>query len=208
MLSYLLPLLLLSTIIIFIFLPVQLALTYSKTGKKEKIKIQLKILFFKFVTIKPKPLIKIISLMARKDLNYGEINEAWEEDNFPQKNILLIIQRLKTWLPKINKIIVEGNRLTGNVLKPIQCENFALNTEIGCQDAFVTALAAGSIWGGYSYLLAKVSKLMFIKPGALSLKVKPNYTKQTLSFDYRCIIRFPLGHIIIILYELVRLLRI
>src|SRR5690554_1789454 len=94
---YLIPLILLA--IILLFLSIEVCVNYQRVDKQEKIDIQLKFLFIKIRNMKSKPLVKILSLLARREQNLEEVKEAMQSDQLPRKNWFLVLKRLGVWIP-------------------------------------------------------------------------------------------------------------
>lgn len=203
---YIIPFILLG--VILFFLPVEICVNYYRLNKEDKIDIQIKYLFIKIRNMKTKPLTKILSLLARRKYDLEEVQEAMHSVKIPDKNWLLILKRLRVWIPKSIQVLAHAIKLTTKIFKPVKCKKLKLHSEIGFFDASLTAIATGSMWAINSYILSQLSRWMVINPETINVKVLPDYTKDKLLLDYQCIIVFPLGHIIIVLLQTARFMRV
>jgi|LFRM01.1.fsa_nt_gb hypothetical protein len=89
------------------------------------------------------------------------------------------------------------------IAKPIRIKKFRLYTEVALQDAAQTALAVGVLWWFWGIIYGQFASLFKIAKSANNLAIIPNYREQNLlNIDLSCILEFPLGHIIIIIYYL------
>lgn len=89
------------------------------------------------------------------------------------------------------------------IAKPIKINNYRLYTEVALQDPAQTALAVGALWCFWGFIYSQLTRLFKIGKSANNLTIIPNYRKQNLfNIDFSCILEFPLGHIIIIIYYL------
>ena len=208
LLSYLIPLILLITSLIFLFIPIQVHLHYHRHDANDNVKIGVKVLFFTFSNFRTAPLIKLLSLMSRKEHDFNELQEAITTEKLPQKNWLIILRRLNVWIPKGIQVVSHAIKLTAKILKPIKCKKLNFYGEVGLIDASKTGIVTGSMWAMNGYILTQLSRWMIIKPENLRIKIVPNYTKNKILINYDCIIVFPLGHIIIVLLQTARFMRI
>ena len=99
---------------------------------------------------------------------------------------------------------LQGTRKTlHKIAKPITIKNYHLYTEVALQDPAQTALAVGALWWFWGILYSQFIRLFKIDKSTNNLSIIPNYRKQNLlKIDFSCILEFPLGHIIIIIYYL------
>ncbi|NMA02105.1 MAG: DUF2953 domain-containing protein [Clostridia bacterium] len=199
---HIIPLILLG--VVFLILPVEVRVNYHRSDKEDQLDIKIKFLFIIIRNVKSKPFIKILSLLARREHNLEEVQEAMKSEKMPPKNWRLILKRIRVWLPKSIQVLAHASKLTTKILKPIKCKKFKVYSEIGFLDASMTAIAAGSMWAANSYMLSQLSRWMIINPEALNVQIIPDYTNDKLLIDYQCIITFPLGHIIIVLLQTAR----
>jgi hypothetical protein len=108
------------------------------------------------------------------------------------RNLFLMI------LSRVNLIL---RRISGR----IKLRELNLYTEIGLFDAAQTAVTTGIIWSILGYLYGRVASIFNTSRLQKSIAVIPNYQKEGLFLiDYSCIFEFRLGHIIIIMYQVLR----
>lgn len=89
------------------------------------------------------------------------------------------------------------------IAKPIKIKKIRLQTEVSLQDAAQTALAVGAFWWTWGIVYSQIGRYFNISKTTNNLAIIPNYRKQNLLImDFSCILEFPLGHIIIIIYYL------
>jgi len=89
------------------------------------------------------------------------------------------------------------------IAKPITIKKFRLYTEVALQDAAQTALAVGVLSSFWGIIYSQATRFFKIAKNANNFLIIPNYRQQNLlNIDFSCILEFPLGHIIIIIYYL------
>jgi len=194
--------------IFIVLIPVQIQIYYRRENDKDKIRMQVKILFFTFSRVWSSPLVKIISLLARRKYNQRNIKESIKADKLPEKNWGLIFRRLNIWLPRIVQISSHLIKLASKMLKPIKCKKMKIYSEVGLFDSAQTGIAVGSMWAIYSVMLSQLSKWLTLKPETPQIEIVPDFNASKLFLEYDCIIVFPLGHIIIVLMQTVRFVRV
>lgn len=88
--------------------------------------------------------------------------------------------------------------------KPIIIRKIRLNSEVALQDAAQTAFAVGILWWYWGFIYSQIVRYFKIAKNAIkNLSINPDYQKQNeFTIDFSCILEFPLGHIIIIIYYL------
>jgi len=97
------------------------------------------------------------------------------------------------------------NRFFIRIKQPVSIENLKVYVEIGWRDAACTAITVGVAWSllGCMYsLLTTQFKMLSVKN---DFSVIPNFQNDRLcNIDASCIIGFRLGHIIIVIYQILR----
>lgn len=90
--------------------------------------------------------------------------------------------------------------------RPIKVKELYLHTEVGLQDAAQTALAVGGLWWMKSIIISRLSYIFNLRTESPNrVSIVPNFQMANfLCLDYYCIFEFRLGHIIIIIYQLMR----
>jgi len=103
----------------------------------------------------------------------------------------------------IHATIQDTMKTLHKIAKPITIKNYRLYTELALQDPAQTAFAIGAIWWFWGIVYSQATRLFKIAQTGNNLSIIPNYRKQhLLNIDFSCILEFPLGHIIIIIYYL------
>lgn len=74
-----------------------------------------------------------------------------------------------------------------------------LRVEYGGDDAFATALSCGAAWAVAGACVGVAGRLWPLAPGALETRVVPNYRCRTWRLGADCILRLPLGHLMLAL---------
>jgi len=190
------------------FIPIQIHFNYKRENNSNKLKMQIKILFITINQSITTPMMKIISLFARKKYTPEKIIESIHAKKLPERNWGLILKRINIWLPRGVQIMSNSIKLASRILKPIKCKKLNIYTEFGLFDASQTGLAFGSLWTVYSFLISQLSKWMILKPETPNIKIIPDFNNSKLYLEYDCIIVFPLGHIIIVLIQTARFVRV
>lgn len=195
-------------LLIMIFIPIRIHTIFKNVNEEMVMIINVKILFFTIKKKVSKPFTKILALSSRKNLNTQEIKEATKADKVPKKNWKIIYRRLKKSFPKITEVLKKSMRVSAKIIKPIKCEKLHLYTEIGLLDPALTGVIVGVLWSMQGILISQLTKYMELKSEAIKIKVIPRYNESKFDFNYESIIVFPLGHIIIVVYEFVRFFKV
>lgn len=97
------------------------------------------------------------------------------------------------------------NSFFHRICRPIKIKKLFLYTEIGLEDAAQTAIAVGLIWGWKGFIYSRLAHLFNTQGAENCLNVVPNYQQPGyVRIDYSCIFEFRLGHIIIMIYHVLR----
>lgn len=103
------------------------------------------------------------------------------------------------------RVWLGANRLFSRLGKPIRIKELVMYTEIGVGDAALTGLSAGLAWIGLGLVVGRLSGIFNMQGSQNRLQVVPNYRQDNfLLINYRCIFEFRLGHIIIVIYQLLK----
>lgn len=101
-----------------------------------------------------------------------------------------------------SKIWEKANSFFKSISKRIRVTELNMYTEIGLADALQTAVSVGMIWSFLGILHCRMAELFNINSLKKEISVVPNYqTSGVLIADYTCIFEFRLGHIIIIMVQ-------
>ncbi|NLT96238.1 MAG: DUF2953 domain-containing protein [Clostridia bacterium] len=195
-------------LILLAFIPIQIHITYQRIDKRAKLKIVVKVFFITICKTIPTPVAKVFSLLARPKYNVKNIKESLKANKLPERNWLLVIRRMNIWLPRVVQIIYHGLKLTAALLKPIKCKKLNIYTKIGLHNPSQTGIVYGSLWAGYSFIISQLSKWMVLQPETPVIKIEPDFNAPKVHLEYDCIIAFPLGHIIIVLIQTLRFIRV
>jgi hypothetical protein len=78
-------------------------------------------------------------------------------------------------------------------------------TEIGLTNAAQTALSVGAFWSLLGILYGRMAAIFNMSKTQKKISIVPNYRESgVLLIDYTCIFEFRLGHIIIIMIQVLR----
>lgn len=104
---------------------------------------------------------------------------------------------LKIW----NRANLFFTRISGR----IRVTKLNMYTEIGLVDAAQTALSVGVFWSLLGILYGRMAAVFNMSKTQKKISVVPNYQGNgVLLIDYTCIFEFRLGHIIIIMIQVLR----
>lgn len=96
---------------------------------------------------------------------------------------------------KVKKIFSLYKNVFKYILSKTRIDSLRCHTEVGLDDAALTAIAAGIIWAIKSNLICIIAKK--IVPENIVLDVDTNYSKIIFEIDLHCIIRIRIANIII-----------
>lgn len=110
---------------------------------------------------------------------------------------LLRSVRFRIW-KKANLFFIRINRR-------ISVTELNMYTEIGLTDAAQTALSVGAFWSLLGILYGRMTAIFNMSKTQKKISIVPNYRESgVLLIDYTCIFEFRLGHIIIIMIQVLR----
>jgi len=114
-----------------------------------------------------------------------------------KRTVLLKNLFFKLW----DRVYSLFRRISGRIM----LRELNLYTEIGLYDAAQTAVSTGIIWTMLGYFYGYLATNFNTSKIQKNIVVRPNYQKEgILLIDYSCIFEFRLGHIIIIMYQVLR----
>lgn len=110
---------------------------------------------------------------------------------------------------KISRGVYLGTfRFIKKIAKPVKVKKLHMYTEIGLEDAAETAIAVGVVWGLLGNIYSQMAKLFDMGSAQNELAVIPNFKRTNLVVvDYSCIFELRMGHIIIVIYQLLKYIR-
>lgn len=185
---------------IFLYLiPIKVQI-YFKAANDNIFIIKTSIFFITITKKINKPISKILALLSREDYNKGEVQEALNTNIFP-KNADIILKRVMDDIPRFLQIIKSTK-----IFKLLRCKKMKLYTEIGLSDAYKTGLIIGALWTITGIILGKLSSSQMLRSKKPKIGLVPIFYTKRVFIEYDCIITFPLGHIILIYYQIVRFL--
>jgi len=187
---------------VLIFLPLRLFIHLQRDPENFALNLRI-YLWFLPIEIKLKnPLTSTLSKLSSekmfaskkvKDLRARDV--AWKR----------VFRRLKLFRTYLLPVFLAINRFFHKSFRPIKLKKLSLYTEIGLEDATVTALAVGIIWSIKGVLYTRLAELFNTQNTENRIVVWPNYKETSyLRVDYSCIFEFRLGHIMIMIYYLFR----
>lgn len=89
------------------------------------------------------------------------------------------------------------------IARPIKIKKISLYTEASLSNTAQTALAVGSFWWIWGVIYSQLGRYFNLTETENKIAIIPNYQQQNLLLiDFSCILEFPLGHIMIIMYYL------
>lgn len=98
-----------------------------------------------------------------------------------------------------------ANQLFRRINGRIRVIELNMYTEIGLVDAAQTALSVGAFWSLLGILYGRMVAIFNMSKTQKKISVVPNYRGSgVLMIDYTCIFEFRLGHIIIIMIQVLR----
>jgi hypothetical protein len=190
------------------FVPIQIHILYQRKENKDQIQIKIKLFFITINLAITSPFVKVLALLARRKYNPKNIKESLKAEKLPERNWGVIIRRINIWAPRGIQVLSHSLKLTSKILKPIKCKKLNIYTKVGLGDAAQTSIAFGSLWGIYSFLISQLSKWISIKTETPTIQIIPDFNNPKLHLEYDCIISFPLGHIIIVIIQTIRFVRV
>lgn len=104
-----------------------------------------------------------------------------------------------------SRIWEKANSFFQRISKRIRVTQLNMYTEIGLADALQTAVSVGMFWSFLGILYGRMAELFNLSSLEKKIAVVPNYQAGgVLIADYTCIFEFRLGHIIIIMVQVLR----
>lgn len=118
---------------------------------------------------------------------------------------LRVLARLWLFRKVVSPIFKRTRKMLAELWQPIRISEQKLYTEIGLGDAAVTAMSVGVIWSLIGIITGRLRSLYNLQNSKNNFRVIPNYEKENyLLLDYFCIFEMRLGHIIIVIYQVLR----
>lgn len=101
------------------------------------------------------------------------------------------------------KIFKRSNKLFCKWSKPMKIKELKVHTELALNDPAETALAVGAGWSVLGIVYSALTYYFDLTKTEEDISIIPSFDKiNYLDIDFSCIFEFTLGHIIIIIYQL------
>jgi hypothetical protein len=98
-------------------------------------------------------------------------------------------------------------RLKSQFYRGIHCTAINWRIEIGYKDASHTAIAAGSFWTMFGFVLSHLYKQVTVEVPCPAMVVVPQFNKEGFLCDIQCIFHLRIGHIIFVGLNALRMYR-
>lgn len=189
-------------LIVLCLLPVRVSLRFYRSPTEFNVILRLTIWFFSIMILPQNFLTRFFWSMSKnrfwkktapRDLRAREID--WKRMYYRYR-LMMIMSRL---------IFNRANLIFQKIAQPVNIREINLYTEIGLGDAAVTALSTGTLWAAQGYLLNLLGARFNMQKTKKHLSIQPNFQMNNhLLMDYSCIFEMRIGHIIIIIYQMLR----
>ncbi len=181
--------------IIFI-IPIYIKVEFKRKNKDDKINIRIALL---------KGLIKFNYEISYLDLVLGhnesfiKVKEKFEEKNtektFQIKKDRLVLEEITEIYKKIKRYIDLFSETFRYILDKISISSLSCFSKIGLGDAALTGIAYGTAWIIVGTLLNIILNQKNVKE--MSINIYPDFNENIFEFDFFCIIKLKIVHIII-----------
>ncbi len=156
--------------------------------------------------------IKLINPLTKMFWNMSK-NKPWQEEAPEELSTRRIPWRRfiarSLLISKVFGPIYKGiNATFRKISSYIKLKEFQFYTEFSSADVAKTAVSVGLVWWGLSMLYGRIISIFDTEVANNNITVVPNYQKEKyLLIDSRCIFELRLGHIIIVVYEMLKSIR-
>lgn len=193
--------LILYTLIVISVLLILLSLTYIKIYLvfhriNEDDIIEIKLLIFNLIKFRFRiPYIDVILNRCIKPGIKAKGALKSKDKTLSKRKETLNFDELKIIYEKAVELLRIYERVIDYILSKIYFESIKWYTEVGLEDAAVTALSTGVLWSIKGSIMSVLSNKVSINE--IQLNVRPNYNKLTFQVELDCIIRIKIANIII-----------
>lgn len=183
---------------VLIFLPLKLAVRLQRAPNYLEVTLRIYIWFIPIGINFVNPFTKIVHIMSTNSFWKEKAPEELSSKDVSWRRLYARIKLFQHHLIPIYRKIV---RFYHRISQPIKIRQLSLYTEIGLEDAAVTALSVGAIWGVWGFLYTRIAEMFDTQDANSQINVVANFQQSSyLGIDYSCIFEFRLGHIMIIAY--------
>jgi hypothetical protein len=148
------------------------------------------------------PLTRVIHTLSENRFWKKEIPQDVKAKEISWKRLISRIKILNTVFLPVTRA---ANTFFYKISRPVRIKSLKLATELGLGDAAETAVVSGLVWSLKGTVLSMLSYYFNLEKTRPVIVVRPIYNNPYyLRIDYSCIFEFRLGHIIIVIYQLVR----
>lgn len=196
------PLLLLFFSLLLLFLPAKLQVRLYREPNRVSLKTRFTLWFVPFE-------LNLVNPLTRFFWNLSQ-NRPWEKPppaDLPGRKIKWqrFFSRMVLASGLTRRIWGSSQHIYQKISSHIKVSELRMHTEIGLWDAAQTAVGVGIFWSLLGFFYTRLASLFTVDYTKNSLNVVPNYSREgLLVIDYSCIFEFRLGHIIIIIYQILR----
>lgn len=190
-------------IFLIILSEIECDIKFHRIKDDDNIKVQVKMFFG---LIKFNLVISYLDMIVNKRLKVGfnVRGKLKTKKEVAGKRNIFDIEEIKRMYHKSRLIIHKYKKSFEYILSKVKLDSLSWETELGLEDAALTAICAGALWSVKYNILSAISQRY--RPRKTYINVVPNYSNIIFEVDLNCIIRVRIANIIITAMRLVFLL--
>ncbi len=195
----------LTFLVILCLLPIKFYLHIYREPNEVKIDVKITLWIIPFKIRLVNPLTKIFWNLSH---NKPWQKKAPQDVSFQRIPWRRFIARIVLLRKVFNPIYKSANAVFRKISSYIKLKEFQFYTEFSSSDAARTAISVGLVWWGLTMLYGRIRGIFDTEVANNKINVVPNFQKEEyLLIDSRCIFELRLGHIIIVVYEMLKSIR-
>lgn len=190
-------------IFLIILSEIECDIKFHRIKDDDNIKVQVKMFFG---LIKFNLVISYLDMTVNKRLKVGfnVRGKLKTKKEAAGKRNVFDIEEIKRMYHKSRLIIHKYKKSFEYILSKVKLDSLSWETELGLEDAALTAICTGALWSVKYNILSAISQRS--SPRKTYINVVPNYSNIIFEVDLNCIIRVRIANIIITAMRLVFLL--
>ena len=177
--------------------PLRLSLAYRRDGTEADDRLTIEISAW-FRLLRYRYEVPVLKLFAGKD---GPEMAVQIEDQRKQtaKQVTISLSDVKKQIEKFQQLqrtVRDLRETLRNMMRNVRCEEIAWHTQLGFAEAASTGALTGLVWGIKSAIITCFSHYISLRT-VPRLSVQPVWNGEVIQTQFRCILRFQLGHALV-----------
>lgn len=177
--------------------PLRIHVAYERAGENDQINLEVTA-WFRLIRIRyelPMMKLKADEKGPKVEAKVEKTNQV--EDNVDKKQVNT--PEVKKWYRRVQELlekVQDMQPIIKRMLKQVRCDKLEWQTTLGLGEAAETGALTGIAWGLKNMIVSVLAHYITMRT-IPRVSIQPEWNKQLLHTEFRCILRFMVGHAMI-----------